>query len=208
MPPSPSPSLRERKKVETWSAIHEAAASLAQERGLEQATVEAIAESAGVSPRTFFNYFPSKEDAVLGLHEPVLDPAEAAKLTDAEDLLGQVTLLLVAVARSAIGETDSVRRRQLLKRYPHLFARQMEYMAKSEALVCEAVSDFLAADPDWASGAEGFTREETARMLVMLAAVPAKFRAKAVDFDPAAGLTPKDLAPAVALFHHLQRKLS
>jgi hypothetical protein len=45
-------------------------------------------------------------------------------------------------------------------------------------------------------------------MTVMLAAVPAKFRAKSSDFDPATGLTPQDLAPAVALFHHLQRKLS
>jgi AcrR family transcriptional regulator len=208
MLPTSSPSLRERKKVETWIALHEAAASLAQERGLEQATVEAIAESAGVSPRTFFNYFPAKEDAVLGLHEPALDPAEAAKLADADDFLGQVTLLLVAVARSAIGETGNARRRQLLKRHPHLFARQMEYMAKAEALVCAEVAGFLARDPAWASGAEGFSHQETARMLVMLAAVPAKFRAKSPDFDPAAGLSPEDLAPAVALFHHLQRKLS
>ncbi|PNI10508.1 hypothetical protein CXX84_03360 [Arthrobacter sp. AFG7.2] len=208
MPTSASPSLRERKKVETWTAIHEAAASLAQERGLDQATVEAIAESAGVSPRTFFNYFPAKEDAVLGLHEPVLEPGEAAKLTGADDFLGQVTLVLVAVARSALRGTDRARRRQLLERYPHLFARQMEYMAKAEALVCDAVADVLAADPSWSSGAEGFSPGETARMLVMLAAVPAKFKAKSKDFDPAAGLTPENLAPAVALFHHLQRKLS
>jgi len=202
------PNLRERKKAETWTTLHEAAAALAQQKGLEQATVEAIAQSAGVSPRTFFNYFPAKEDAVLGLHEPVLDPAEAAKLTGADDLLGQVTLLLVAVARSSIGETDSARRRQLLKKYPHLFARQLEYLVKAEALVCQAVAEFLASDPSWASGAEGFGPDETARMLVMLAAVPAKFRAKSADFDPASGLSPEDLAPAVALFHHLQRKLS
>jgi AcrR family transcriptional regulator len=208
MPSTTSPSLRERKKVETWTAIHEAAATLAYHRGLEQATVEAIADSAGVSPRTFFNYFPAKEDAVLGLHEPVLDPGEAATLTGAEDLLGQVTLVLVAVARSALRDTDTARRRQLLKRHPHLFARQMEYMAKAEALVCQAVTDVLAADPSWAAGTEGFSPEETARMLVMLAAVPAKFQAKSADFDPAAGLTPDNLAPAVALFHHLQRKLS
>jgi AcrR family transcriptional regulator len=208
MPPSPSPSLRERKRTETWTAIHEAAATLAQQRGLEHATVEAIAESAGVSPRTFFNYFPSKEDAVLGRDEPVLDAADAAKLSGADDFLEQVTLLLVAVARSSIRDTDNTRRRLILKRHPHLFGRQMEYMAKSEALVCRAVADHFTRDPHWDSGVEGFDAEETARMTVMLAAVPAKFRAKSADFDPATGLTPQDLAPAVALFHHLQRKLS
>jgi AcrR family transcriptional regulator len=202
------PSLRERKKVETWTAIHEAAASLAQQRGLEQATVEVIAASAGVSPRTFFNYFPAKEDAVLGLRGPVLDPEEAAKLEDAVDLLGQVSLLLVSVARSALGSTDTRRRRELLQRYPNLHRRQMEYMAKGEALVCEAVIAALAHDPSWSGGAEGFSPGETARMLVMLAAVPAKFTATSPGFDPAAGLTPAELAPALALFHHLQRKLS
>ncbi|GAA1789590.1 hypothetical protein GCM10009712_41210 [Pseudarthrobacter sulfonivorans] len=208
MPEATTPTLRERKKVETWTAVHEAAASLARLRGLDKATVEVIAESAGVSPRTFFNYFPAKEDAVLGLREPVLDPAEAAKLTDAADLLGQVTLLLVSVARSALGSTDNSRRRELLQRYPNLHRRQMEYMAKGEALVCEAVGVALTSDPSWSGGAEGFSPGETARMLVMLAAVPAKFTATTPNFDPATGLTPAELAPALALFHHLQRKLS
>lgn len=207
MPPTFPPSLRERKKAETWIAIHEAAASLAQQRGLEQATVEVIAEAAGVSPRTFFNYFPTKEDAVLGLREPVLDPVESARLTGASDLLGQVTLLLVSVARSAMGCTDALRRRELLQRYPNLYRRQMEYMTKGEALVCEAVISALAHDPAWSGGADGFSLEETARMLVMLAAVPAKFKATSADFDPVAGLTPAELAPAMALFHFLQRKL-
>ena len=145
---------------------------------------------------------------MLGLHEPVLDAAEAAKLGGAQDFLEQVTLLLVAVARSSIRGTDNARRRLILKRHPHLFARQMEYMAKAEALVCDAVAAHFARDPAWASGSAGFSPEETARMTVMLAAVPAKFRAKSNDFDPATGLTVQDLAPTVALFHHLQRKFS
>jgi AcrR family transcriptional regulator len=208
MPEATIPTLRERKKAETWTAIHEAAASLAQERGLEHATVEVIAESAGISPRTFFNYFTAKEDAVLGLREPVLDPEEAVKLAGAADLLGQTSHLLVSVARSALGYTETRRRRELLQRYPNLHRRQMEYMAKGEALVCEAVVSALAHDPSWSGGAEGFSPGETARMLVMLAAVPAKFTATSPGFDPAAGLTPAELAPGLALFHHLQRKLS
>lgn len=201
------PSLRERKKVETWTAIHDAAASLALYQGLEQATVEVIAERAGISARTFFNYFPAKEDAVLGLREPVLDPV-GSKLTGSADLLDQVTQLLVSAARSALGGSDPGRRRELLQRYPHLHRRQMEYMAQGEALVCDVVSAALAGDPAWTGGAAGFSAEETVRMLVMLAAVPAKFAATAPGFDPAIGLTPARLAPALELSHHLQRTLS
>ena len=57
--------LRERKKEATRRALHEAAVRLAVEHGLERVTVEAIADAAGVSRRTFSNYFADKEDAVL-----------------------------------------------------------------------------------------------------------------------------------------------
>ena len=63
--------LRERNRRKAWLAIHAAASELALKHGLADTTVEMIADHAGVSRRTFFNYFASKEDAVLGIQETV-----------------------------------------------------------------------------------------------------------------------------------------
>jgi AcrR family transcriptional regulator len=57
--------LRARKKVATRRALTRAAIELFGEIGYEAATVSLIAERAEVSERTFFEYFPSKEDVVL-----------------------------------------------------------------------------------------------------------------------------------------------
>ena len=58
--------MRARKKRETRAALAEAALRLALEKGPDHVTVEEIAEAADVSVRTFFNYFPHKEHAILG----------------------------------------------------------------------------------------------------------------------------------------------
>lgn len=57
--------LRDKKKAATRAALSEAAVRLSSQRGFEAVTAEAIASEAGVSTRTFHNYFTSKEDAVL-----------------------------------------------------------------------------------------------------------------------------------------------
>jgi AcrR family transcriptional regulator len=61
------------------TAIHRAALELVAERGLAGVTVEEISERAGVSPRTFFNYWTTKENAVLGI-----------VLADTDDLVRQM----------------------------------------------------------------------------------------------------------------------
>ncbi|MFC8068132.1 TetR/AcrR family transcriptional regulator [Streptomyces sp. NPDC057293] len=62
---TPPRGLRERKKQATREALREAALRLAVERGPDQVRVEDIAEAAGVSPRTYNNYFASREQAIV-----------------------------------------------------------------------------------------------------------------------------------------------
>lgn len=209
MTPAATLPLRERKKAETWGALHEAAASLALQHGVDQTTVEAIASRAGVSPRTFFNYFEVKEDAIVGLREPVLEASKLSGISvTADDLVGQVSRLLMTVAWTAIGGTDRARRRLLIAQYPNLGRRHMDYMVKAERLVTQGIAGVLAQDPEWSVGAEGFGPEEAARMLVMIAGVPIRFNLSSADYDPAEGISAETLAPSMTLLHHLLRKLS
>ncbi|GFG65323.1 TetR family transcriptional regulator [Mycobacterium kubicae] len=56
--------LRERRRRQTSADIRDAAVRLARARGFDRVTVEEICADAGISPRTFFNYFPNKESAI------------------------------------------------------------------------------------------------------------------------------------------------
>ena len=59
-------SLREQKRLKTRLRIEDAATRLVDERGFADVTVEEICDASGISRRTFFNYFDSKDSAVLG----------------------------------------------------------------------------------------------------------------------------------------------
>lgn len=154
---------RELNRVHTWSAIHEAAYSLVLSNGLATATVDAISDQADVSRRTFFNYFATKEDAVLGLRAPRLSDESLEAFDASDDQFARAVYLMAAAVRSALNLSTSAERRELLKLYPELRARLDLQMRDAEALVRDAFE------------ARSATSEESSRALVMLAGTVMRF---------------------------------
>ena len=87
----PQPSrmmLRERNRIATRDAITEAAVQLAKRCGLDNLRIEDIAREAGVSTRTFSNYFANKYEALTGRHvDGMRHVAEALRRRPAEEPL-------------------------------------------------------------------------------------------------------------------------
>jgi AcrR family transcriptional regulator len=206
MTPADSTSLRERKKAETWHAIHDAAADLALDEDTTHVTVEAIASEAGISQRTFFNYFPTKEDAILGVKTPSI-PDLPADFLDGDGLLRRTTELLLAVGRSTYADGDADRRSRLFEKFPHLLLRRREMMIEGEDLVFQALSAAMADHAEWSDGLNGHSVENTARMLTMAAGVPLRYLIVSGGV-PGARLESGSLNTAIDLFQDLYRKLS
>lgn len=108
--------LRARKRRATENAIETAAVELALELGHEKVTVEAICDRADVSRSTFFNYFPSRDAAIVGRPLMPLAGAEAAAVLDEEqdDLTrGLYRLMFASIGHSRVN-SDVVRLRTRL----------------------------------------------------------------------------------------------
>lgn len=168
--------LRERNRLETWVSIHEAALALTLEDGLTKATVDAIADRAGVSKRTFFNYFPTKEDAVLGTQAPTV-PEEAIAQFRAEqdDVFARTVRLLMAVIRSTIDNGSRATRKKLMAEFPELSRRFKQHVSAAEQLVEELLEERLEhGDVSPEVAALSHTADST-RALLMLAGTVVRF---------------------------------
>lgn len=135
--------LRERKKEATRQAVHEAALRLTVEHGFDQLTVEAVADAAGISRRTFSNYFAGKEDALLhGDEQQITELVRAVRERPAEEPAW--TALRAAMTqfaeRVAPPEREWAVRTRLAMRHPSLLARQLANHAALEQDLAEAVA--------------------------------------------------------------------
>ncbi len=124
------PSRRELNKLLVRESIERSSVDVVAELGLDGASIDEICARAMISSRTFFNYFHSKTEAVLGVGELNPPPERLAALADpGDDLLGELC--------SLIGDLVDERREDAL------FLRRLELFAK-ESRLAEALAQSVA----------------------------------------------------------------
>lgn len=135
-------SRREQKKAEVREALVQSADKLFLEQGFEGTTVDQIAEKAGVSRRTFFRYFPSKEAIAFPRSEERLEAfrkllqercAEAGALPAVRSAVVAVGNVLIANA------AEELSRQKVIDASPTLLAAELEVYRAWESAIADAV---------------------------------------------------------------------
>jgi AcrR family transcriptional regulator len=140
--------LRERKKQKTRDAIQREAMRLIGKQGYDETTVEQIAAAVEISPSTFFNYFPSKEDLVLyDAYDPVIMELMAER-PPGEPI--SVSMRSVLEAMGGIFERDRdiiLARGRLWFEVPALRARMWEQLDAAQILMSTVIAQRSGRDP-------------------------------------------------------------
>lgn len=157
--------LRERKKQATRAALSHAAWSLMIENGLEAVTPETVAEAVDVSPRTFRNYFSSREEAILyGLVRRASSIAQALRARPASEPVWDSFMVVLpdAVAGIVGGSRDLLRLMHSIMCNPAMFAQHLVAFEHGEQLFAEVIAERTGTD---------LRRDLAARLLAATAGV-------------------------------------
>ena len=145
-----APNLRERNKARARAEIADAALQLFTDRGFEAVTVDEIVAAAGVSRRTFFRYFETKEDALLADY-PELNTrlTESLGSLDPDDPFHAVRVGLHRMADWYLERSDAVlaRSRVIRDTSLHLAARNLEFLSQWERAVAITVAGQTGGEP-------------------------------------------------------------
>ena len=141
-----SSGLRERKKEQTHGNLMAVAARLFAERGFDIVTIEEIAAEADVSPRTFYRYFPAKEDLVLGNIDDGVNMLVNAlrQRPEGEPILDSIRGLVHDLAAEFEDNLDTQRRRAaVLEATPSLKLRNSERQGIFEEALAPVIAERL-----------------------------------------------------------------
>jgi AcrR family transcriptional regulator len=139
--------LRETKKLRTRQEIADTAMRLFATRGFDHVTVAEVAEEAGVSEKTVFNYFPTKEDL---FYDEV--PAREEALRQAIRGRRPGESILTALRRLQSGECQRLSSpgfagfARVIEESPALRAKELEVMARFVLVLTESIRDELGVD--------------------------------------------------------------
>lgn len=134
--------LRERKKRERRRCIEDAAIALFEEHGFDGTTVEQIAAAADIAPRTFFSYFPTKEDVVLADYsarlERIVDELGGRPASEPPWDALRASFTEVALDYEA-ARSDLIRRFTIMAGNTTVFARSLQLQAGWEDALAEVL---------------------------------------------------------------------
>ncbi|GAA2276825.1 TetR family transcriptional regulator [Glycomyces scopariae] len=141
--------LRERKKNAMWGRLKSTALQMFEERGYENVSVAEIAAAAEVSKATVFNYFPAKEDLVIGgMKHHIEDPArvvrERARGKTPHAALRDRYLHLLEHRAPQTGLSDKplfLQVQRLISVTPALMVSAMDYRRRSGALLADVLME-------------------------------------------------------------------
>jgi TetR/AcrR family transcriptional regulator, regulator of mycofactocin system len=140
-----------RRRVTSQAELEHVAFELFEANGFEQTTVEDIAAAAGIGRRTFFRYFPSKNDIPWGVFEPELERMRARlKACPCEvQLMDAIRAALVDFNRVEPAQISRHRRRmELILRVPALLAHSTLRFAAWRDVIAEFVAERTDQRPD------------------------------------------------------------
>lgn len=140
---APELGLRERKQLELRRTIEAIAVDLVSKHAYDTVSVDMICEAAEVSQRTFFNYFGTKENAVMGDEPPqVSDEQIAAIVEDPREDTLDVLFTFLANLNNLTQHDRAMRekRREIVFRNPELMKSLFARMDALEAVLSDAVS--------------------------------------------------------------------
>ena len=133
-----------RRRVTSRAELEQAAFALFAARGFDATTVDEIAAAAGIGRRTFFRYFPSKNDIPWGAFEDELDRMRIRlKACPPEvPLMDAIRLALIDFNRVAPAQVPLHRRRmELILRVPTLLAHSTLRFSAWRGVIAEFVAE-------------------------------------------------------------------
>lgn len=143
------PGRRERRKADTRRALEDAALRLFASEGYDDTSVDAIAADAGVSARTFFRYFATKDEVLdMGREERQVELREAVASAPGQGL-AVVEAAVGALADGFAGDRERVALRQrAVSTSPVLRGRLFDTVASWERALARALADRGEAEAD------------------------------------------------------------
>lgn len=156
----PVTGLRERKRKETLRRITDAGMCLFIDKGIDATTVDEIAAAAGISRRSFFHYFPSKDDILLSLQQG-MGGLIAERVRHGDATVSPLELIRAAVIATCaeVPADDMMKIDRLMKASPAVQARKQASYVEHERTL------FAALRERWPDPA----RETGLRLVAMLA---------------------------------------